>query len=1094
MRVTFYKAFFDLIHQMAEKVEKEYSVDSKEAINIAGNIIRVEVSVYLLRLLKPKEDKIDAISYLFYSLVQPSFLDLSPIHKRYLANLHALLPHWKAKRSVRNQLRQYSQHNRRRLGLHVEIDWEKETFVWHDLPYGGREKAYERILGSTLEFRQQRPSYFPDLKGKYYDHHDQSYRYFSIPAELKEVKRYRIPFINCNHVKDRSPIVVSFSSLQESAKEMDKIWQKTGLKSKRWANRLENIKIRNIKQRLGETLEIRIEGTQHWVGPLSVGKSSLLEVLSYYMVQKRKEKVTLIVPNISEMFRLVDMFHLLGINAVPIMSDRQRQNHIQQYLQSFGKEDLQKVGLHIAKRKSFRYLSASCLLRTMETDSSTNLNTIPPCFQLQRESDSVSPKRNKKYVCPFFSTCDYHRMYQEMEKADIYVTNINSLLISKLPSTISKEKMLTLEFVLRRSSLVLVDEADNVQSISDGNFVPHEELTSDMGGWLARLAGEVRGLLDKNPAVQWQDEEIHHWLTNVAHAQVIQTEIRFLLENVRTRKAVRSFIGNYPFTGKGLLAKLSLCLAGIPIQQNEDGIHVDDKELTRKREIYEELTDLFFEFYQAYREDEEDNELEGDVKRLKEIVEIADRFEMSNRAETFLKEIAKKWDLNIEDWEEMKTRFLFVLRICSFEKRLYILTHGYAHVADILEVEAVKDTAIFRGLSQEYESFVPINPLGLQFGFRYDGGSEIDNRGGVLSVFRYVGVGRYLIQFFNQLFQHLDGQIGAHTVLLSATSFAPQSTRYHINLPVHYVICRKDNAQPSVKYVYRPGVVVSGKIGKNREEALQQQIQYLLQDDFLLHELENAPPGRKRALLLTGSYSESIFGGRYLKEYPLFKGIVYSLTKRLDPGAENWQIERQKVTEFAESGGKILFAPRAALERGLNILTPGEEGPVAAFSLIFYLVRPYPVPYDLSGMASLLNDFALRSYLCKENQRITLYEEMMNLKQQAYQMQRKFFRNSYGYRQLGEQRNKVLMDLNVSCAQIEGRLFRGPIPQPAKVFFLDASFSPRMAEGKEDSAKTSMLIGWKEVLSPSNLSHEEKKLMEILYGFRQSGLSQLEIL
>ena len=342
------------------------------------------------------------------------------------------------------------------------------------------------------------------------------------------------------------------------------------------------------------------------------------------------------------------------------------------------------------------------------------------------------------------------------------------------------------------------------------------------------------------------------------------------------------------------------------------------------------------------------------------------------------------------------------------------------------------------------------------------------------------------------MFQHLDGQAGAHTVLISATSFAPESTRYHINLPVRYVICRKDNAQPSVKYVYRPGVTVSGKIGKKREDALQQQIQHLLQDDFLLHELNNAPPGRKRALLLTGSYDESKFCARYLKDYPSFKGQVYSLTKKLDPGDEDWQIERQKVTAFAESGGKVLFAPRAALERGLNILTSGGEGPVAAFSLLFYLVRPYPVPYDLSGMASLLNDFAMRNYLCRDNQRATLYEEMMNLKQQAYQMQREFFRISYGYRRLEKQRNKVLMDLNVSCAQIEGRLFRGPVPQQAKVFFLDASFSPREAHGKEDSAQTSMLKGWEEVLSPSNLSLEEKRLMEILYGFRQRGLSQLK--
>lgn len=1097
MRITFNKHFYDEIDQMASRVSKVHAVSQKEARHIAHTFISVEVTIFLLRLLRPNDNKIDAIPFLFYSLIQPSLLSLSPLHKRYLANLHALLPYWKSKRLVFNKLRQYSNFSHPKLPLHVEIDWKSETFMWRCLPIGGRERAYEQKLGLILDFQKQNPRFFTKSKGQYYDNHVSEYRQFSIPEKFLRL-RGSLKSVRCDHVENRDPIVVSMSDLLEAAKEMDQKWQAVNAKPKQWENRLRSIQIQDMNQDLRESQEIKISGMQHWVGPLSVGKSSLLEVLSYFMVKKREEKVTLIVPDVPEMFRLIDQFDQLGINAVPIMSHRQRQNHIQQYLQSFSKEELEAEGLHLAKRKSFRFLSAACFLKTMEEAEPDDVFTTPPCFRLQDVEKHKSSKVVHNYVCPFFSSCDYHKMYHDLDQADIYVTNINSLLVSTLPAVVSENRMLTLEYVLRRSSLILVDEADAVQNTVDGKFIPHEELKSDAGGWLSRLESEVKAFVDQNPSVQWQDEEVIYWLTNVSQAQVMQAEIRFLLENPNTRKAVRSFIGKWPFTGKGLLARLGLNLAGISVQQYDGGLlDIDEEQMNQKKEVYEKITDLFFRFYTAYMEDDDDSNLEDSnleerVSRLKDITDIADRWVMGKKVETFLKDIVEGWQLEVKDWEEMKCRFLFALRICNFEKRLHVLTNGYAHVADLLEVEAVRDTSLFRGMSPEYQTFVPINPLGIQFGFRYDGGSEVFNQGGTLSVFRYVGVGRYILQFFNQLFLHLDDKAGAHTVLLSATSFAPGSTRYHIKIPVQYALCRRDNAQPDVEYVFCPGSVVSGKVEKDRTEALRKQMKHLIRDNYLLNELNNAPPGRQRALLVTGSYDEAKDCAKYLNEHPSFSGKVYALTKKLDPGDESWQIERQKVTSFAETDGKILIAPRAALERGLNILTPGNQGAVAAFSLLFYLVRPYPVPYDLSGMASLLNDFAMENYLNTNNARLTLYEEMMNLKQKAYQMQREFFRISYGYRQLGSQRIPVLMDLLVSCAQLEGRLIRGSVPQPAKVIFLDESFSPPDAKGKVSTAQTSMLSGWEEVLNPSHLTIEEQKLIKLLYGFRQQGLKQLK--
>ena len=63
-------------------------------------------------------------------------------------------------------------------------------------------------------------------------------------------------------------------------------------------------------------------------------------------------------------------------------------------------------------------------------------------------------------------------------------------------------------------------------------------------------------------------------------------------------------------------------------------------------------------------------------------------------------------------------------------------------------------------------------------------------------------------------------------------------------------------------------------------------------------------------------------------------------------------ITRGDVAEFGISDKKILIAPMLSLERGYNILNKNSK---AAIGSVYFLVRPMPVPNDISIIINKIN-------------------------------------------------------------------------------------------------------------------------------------------
>src|SRR5207249_1847267 len=88
---------------------------------------------------------------------------------------------------------------------------------------------------------------------------------------------------------------------------------------------------------------------------------------------------------------------------------------------------------------------------------------------------------------------------------------------------------------------------------------------------------------------------------------------------------------------------------------------------------------------------------------------------------------------------------------------------------------------------QDYNAIIPAAPMGNILGFQYLPPSDNDAEAGELRFFRCMGIGRWMLGHFHELWQ-ADGLAGPHTLLLSGTSWAGTSSRYHVQVPVAGVL------------------------------------------------------------------------------------------------------------------------------------------------------------------------------------------------------------------------------------------------------------------------------------------------------------------
>ncbi|MEV7012243.1 hypothetical protein [Streptosporangium sp. NPDC051022] len=949
------------------------------------------------------------------------------------------------------------------------------------------------------------------------------------------------------------PLTFEWDDLLATAAFMDSV------KSEDWIGRLRAIHLFTRQTgdfRRAEGFEVaRI---QHLLGIVGAGKSTLRDVLAVHLA-RRHLKVTVVVGDVAEQLKLVQLYNTyVPRSAAPVLGASGRQQHAERLHRRLVGRGSRNLLAH--DDPGFAYLSTSCALNALRYTEGEHPEDLlgfgeAPCTRLQppsRRSDLVDDSWSRHRVaCPYWSGCPRHHGARELVNAAIWVATPASLVDSAVPHPQNRERIRYLELSCRRSDLVIVDEADRVQMQLDRMFAPAIPL---IGG-----GPETRSFLDdvnqhrirelaSAGRIQLSDRDVENWSAAVNTTQSAADRlVAMLVRDVDLRDWVRT--GYF----SAWTLQLRLLEERYPLPEDRDDIPAEAAEHDSvhphwaPRQRLTEILDAFREnpFGDRRRPIEDGVELTGLVgellhtnfrertrKRLEEILrslfglgplleptdEGRERYEKLRTLvagkrvrtpglyETGRESAGRRRTEPLPEHPEqwltlLMTRFEFTLLLSALEPKLALINAMWPRVAAALNLGF---NEMYRR-PLDYGPTVPEAPMGNVIGFQFlmEGLDLGGVRTGELRFFRCSGVGRELLRAMPDL-PVVDARPSANVLLMSGSSWAGFSSRYHIPVPIGVIIepapeeldriaeqsefrfdfirdgceCRASCACEE----FHEAQPLSGEPLDQRADILRRMAVALGRDDTgisrLQEELRLLPESRRHILLLVGSYEEAKVVADTLHTLnKRWRGRVRRLVSDdyRGPGTGSDDNEhhapilhRGDVETLATTRAEILVAPLLAVERGHNILDVDRQH--AAIGSIYFLARPNPRPDDLGLAVHAINDWIVRAIDDGEfadwvRSEPTLGLGARKVRDLARSQWYRVLARSMAWSRLGDDRVQVTWDMLVLIWQVIGRSVRGAVP--TRVAFVDAAFSPDLASsGRPDTPRTSLLHSIHAVLEP----------------------------
>ncbi|HWR47872.1 MAG TPA: hypothetical protein VN327_09730, partial [Pseudonocardiaceae bacterium] len=699
---------------------------------------------------------------------------------------------------------------------------------------------------------------------------------------------------------------------------------------------------------------------------------------------------------------------------------------------------------------------------------------------------------------------------------DIWVATPASLVDAAVPWPQNAERIRYLELACRRSDLIIVDEADRVQIQLDRMFAPAITLAGqETTSWLDDVGAHKIQELASGQRTQLSDRDVENWTAAVNTATTATDRLyAMLVRQPELRKWVRS--GH--FSAWTLQHKLVNKRYPIPTEKDTAEGAVDIH-----RDERDELTKILDEFRDnPFGDKERPRDTVADlVVLINELLHTTYQRRTRKRVrDTLVKLFALAEEAEgpeRERWlEEQTSRFEFTLFLSTLEPTLALMTAMWPRVEAALNLNF---NDMYRG-PRDYGPMVPESPMGNVLGFQFlmKGRDEGGIRSGELRFFRCSGVGRELLRAMATL-PTVDDRPGTNVLLMSGSSWAGSSSRYHIPVPVGIVLEPPpaeieriaDRSELRFEFVTTEAgaLQVSGARLDDRPVILQRMATALgeLEDEEpsrLERELVRLDEDRRHILLLVGSYEEAALVADTLHTIRRWRGKVLRLISDdadvdvapvgIDSDDNRAGVLRRgDVDTLRHTPAEILVAPLLAVERGHNILNAGGQ---AAIGSVYFLARPNPRPDDLVLAVHAINDWITRAI---EHRRFeewvrgepTLDAAGRKVRSYAREEWYRVLARSLAWSRLGDDRETVTWDMLVLTWQVIGRLVRGGVP--ARVAFVDAAFAPNLAAGSPipDTPKTSLVHSMHEVLQRycvddtdpgATVTARDRQLVRALYG------------
>ena len=962
----------------------------------------------------------------------------------------------------------------------------KQDGTWNlkrlnSLIYPDRLDYYDRALSEVPPHSPHQRMAEPDVPHFFNsadsDKDNENWTEVTFPASLLEAVE-RDDRKEPNTFEGRKPIRVSLEDLKATAAFMDER-DSTG----KWCKRLDDLELRYFNDLDAVPETITLDGMHHVLGMVSSGKSTLMDILSVHVARQVSPelRVTLVVDSVTDVMKRVSLFRQLGLVAAPLLgtSELARDRHVQT-LSKAAHVRVQEEGAPWIVDPLLDWRNEACLIRGGLLDGPEPAALRQgkyPCRDLYTKRKMTSKNRRS---CPLLDVCPYRSMEQAIPGARILVATIQSLVSTEAPKVAGGGSMRLLEWIWRNMDLVIVDEADKVQTALDEIFTPSDDLlTSREDGSLDRLEREAPGMFARG-RMDYDSSGYGDWQSNQRKCQDAADRVRNLL---RKETVLQEHAGRHWHGGRdGMFSALNL------FDRIWRDLYPDSEESTLPQAVQEFLRDPVSAGA--------DGDLVILLRNLARL--LMDDLGDIEASQMCLKNLAMNADPDLR--RELDGPFRLAVLTA-------ILDHRLKRVVDLWPDGMITDGYDMerrRRPPRDYDGIVPEMPMGNLFNFRWMTQGSEDS----LQYIRCAGIGRWLLIHMHDWLEALDSpRRGPHVLLMSGTSWAPGSSMWHVEVEpdlalmapkskLDWVVRESKFSLVMVEGEWDGGMIrVSGTVepqgnrqtGKGRKRRnLEELVRKLaksesLDDPQMVQELKALDSDRKRILLATMSYDQAEWAQLELDRINTWRDCATRLVRDRDQidHEDRSMIPRGQVERFADWDRTVLVAPMAAIGRAHNILN--DKG-YAAIGSVYFLVRPMPVPRDIQNAARQVVAWGLKNRppagVADGNWR--------NYRAEAGKKWRDALRGNQYYSSLSEEeRDDLAMTQLVVLLQTAGRVIRGSVP--ARIHFCDAAFAPETASGRPDSVRTSLLVAMHNALQQM-LQYPAGKL---LYGWLAPQMESL---
>lgn len=806
----------------------------------------------------------------------------------------------------------------------------------------------------------------------------------------------------------------------------------------------------------------RDEGMQykdsiHIVGEVGQGKSNYKIAETFRLVKEFSATVGIIESKVDDVIKTTYSLRKLGIDVVPIIGKANLAKHLNTYIKTSGKKARNIGDFSGEEFRELEFLSGICTVAAIAEDSDITPKEFP-CTKIYDEDGD-------RKVCPVYKNCGYFKRFLALPKAKVWVATPYSLINMTIPKVVDSYERTFYEAFHDLLDIIFIDEADGVQRILDGLFLNKEELFGEEETILDKFERLDKLILSQN--LSNKESLAYTWQMNYKQLNVLIPKINRMIANT---EVLHSYLRREIITSFSLFSDLKNGLKVDKYNENEA--------IVKKLESYFEFTDTYDISYESIKH--EFNELYNEFIWLQNVGLVEEKIEER------MKVLFEKYGVNIPKNKNEKlfyAKFELFIYLVQLDFYFKVLSRDYPIVNEAINNQYEKIN-VYEGVRKALRTFLTEPMTGVIFGYKFipEGKSGRQK----LSIFRYSGIGRRLLEHFHEQKLELELQ-GPTVVLLSGTSVAPGSGHFNLRKTPEYILKSFEDSskiQQSLllKYDNDKLIKVSGLNGEDRAIALRKLTKALIRDIRIelkyWKDRDEADIKNRKVLLIVNSYDNCKEVGIALNE----SGISYRTLSKEVNSSNDFTKELLEDFQQETDNAEVLVAPLNVISRGYNILN---EYGKSYFGSIIFMVRPYMVPDDLESYFQILHS-NLEDYIKKSKGKASKIGQIMSeIKRLSYSDFSTISQNRYWKTLDPEFRRNLAWFTLIPIKQVIGRLQRGG--SDCRVFYCDGAFAPEVINGELIKRENSILGEWYKILE----ENKDNLFIKELYGKFFIGLEEL---